>query len=67
MTILFKKGKSQKMLVERNGPTAVISVQSSKIDLSSDKAICLPANLGLEKIEGNRLQMLNSAYNDDDR
>lgn len=65
VTILSKNGKALKLLVEGNGPTATLSVQSFIIDLKSKMALCLPTNLGLDSINGTELIMRTSRYSEE--
>lgn len=65
VTILSKNGKALKLLVEGNGPTATLSVQSFIIDLKSKKTLCLPTNLGLDSFNGTELVMRTIRYSEE--
>ena len=65
VSILSKNGKALKLLVEGNGPTATLSVQSFIIDLKSKKTLCLPTNLGLDSFNGTELVMRTSRYSEE--
>ena len=60
VVILSTKGEPLKLLVDGNGPTAVASAQSFIIDLKTDKALCLPSNLGFHSKTGNKINMLST-------
>lgn len=65
--ILSWIGQPLKLLVEGKGPTQTMSLQSFIIEQNSDKAICLPTDLGLIGLsyENNLLIMQSDRYYED--